>query len=152
MLALPFRDGSFDLVWAEGSVYIAGFEEGLRRWSRLLKPGGRAAVSELAWLKPDPPSPLREFWTAAYPAMRDVDGNRRSMERAGFRVLDHFALPEEAWWTYYAPIEARLPALRGRRAADPEALAVIEAEQREIDLYRRYPAYYGYVFFIGERA
>jgi hypothetical protein len=30
------------------------------------------------------------------------------------------------------------------------ALEVIETEIREIDLYRKYSDYYGYVFFIGQ--
>jgi SAM-dependent methyltransferase len=152
MTALPFRDGAFDLVWAEGSVYIAGFEEGLRRWRRLLRPGGAVAVTEISWLNPAPPPPLRDFWAAAYPAIRGIDGNLNAMERAGYRPAGHFVLPEEAWWSYYRPLEARLRALRTRHAGDPGALEVLDEEQREIDLYRRYSEFYGYVFYIGHRA
>jgi hypothetical protein len=30
------------------------------------------------------------------------------------------------------------------------ALEMLEAEMREIDLYRRYSDYYGYVFFVAQ--
>jgi len=47
MRALPFADGSFDVIWAEGSISIIGFAQGLARWRRLLEPGGHLVVSEL---------------------------------------------------------------------------------------------------------
>ena len=43
---LPFRDGEFDIIWAEGSIYNIGFERGLAEWRRFLKPGGVIAVTE----------------------------------------------------------------------------------------------------------
>src|SRR5262249_22997758 len=36
---LPFGAQTFDVVWAEGSIYIAGFERALRAWRRVLRPG-----------------------------------------------------------------------------------------------------------------
>jgi len=41
---LPFPRASFDLIWAEGSIYIFGFEKGLRAWKTLLRAGGYLAV------------------------------------------------------------------------------------------------------------
>jgi ubiquinone/menaquinone biosynthesis C-methylase UbiE len=40
MSEMDFPDGSFDIIWAEGSIYIIGFDRGLREWRSLLKPGG----------------------------------------------------------------------------------------------------------------
>ena len=37
---MDFADESFDIIWAEGSIYVVGFERGLREWRRFLKPGG----------------------------------------------------------------------------------------------------------------
>jgi hypothetical protein len=34
---------------------------------------------------------------------------------------------------------------------DPGALRVIEAEIQEIDLFRNYSSYYGYVFYVARR-
>ena len=46
MLSLPFAEASFDLLWAEGSIYNIGFEKGLTQWRRFLKPDGFIAVTE----------------------------------------------------------------------------------------------------------
>ena len=37
MRRLDFADGSFDLIWCEGAIYIMGVEAGLRDWRRLLR-------------------------------------------------------------------------------------------------------------------
>lgn len=43
-----YDDSSFDIIWAEGAIFIIGFERGLREWKRLLKPNGLIIVSELS--------------------------------------------------------------------------------------------------------
>lgn len=152
MTALPFAAGSIDLLWCEGAIYIAGFEEGLRLWHPLNAAGGAVAVTEATWLRPDPPGELADFWRAAYPAMGDVSQNVARAAGAGYRVVDTFALPPEAWWDdYYAPIEARLPAFRARHAGDPVAQEIADAEGIEIGCFQRYSAYYGYVFYVMRR-
>ncbi len=152
MFALDFEDASFDLIWSEGAVYIMGFREGLAAWHRFLKPGGTLAVTELTWLVDDPPDAPRRFWQAAYPAIKHVEENVAILQEAGYTSLGHFPLPESAWWdNYYTPIEHRIAALRQRYQNDAEALAVLDEEQREIDLYRKYADIYGYVFYIMGR-
>jgi len=42
----PFPEQSFDLIWSEGAIYNIGFEEGLKRWRRLVPTGGHVAVTE----------------------------------------------------------------------------------------------------------
>ena len=81
--------------------------------------------------------------------MQDVEANLAAIRRAGYVPEGHFALPDSAWWQpYYGPIEKKLPGLREKYRDHPEALAVLGVEQTEIDLYRRYSAYYGYVFYV----
>ena len=153
MSALDFAAGQFDLIWSEGAIYIMGFQEGLEAWRRFLKPGGALAVTEVSWLADDPPDEPWRFWQAGYPAMKTVDENIALVEAAGYRSIGHFALPESAWWDdYYTPIEHRLATLRRQYRDDAEALAVLDEEAQEIDLYRRFSAFYGYVFYIMVRA
>lgn len=84
--------------------------------------------------------------------MADIDTNLATVESCGYEALGHFTLPESAWWvTYYQPLEDRLESLRGKYAADPERIEVIESVQTEIEVYRRYSAYYGYVFYLTRR-
>ena len=61
MHALSEEDEVFDLVWAEGSLFVMGFQAGLELCVARLVPGGLAAVSELAWLLPEPPAECAEF-------------------------------------------------------------------------------------------
>jgi len=152
MLRLPFGEGSVDLFWSEGAIYIAGFEAGLRAWRPMLRAGGFAVVTEATWLAKDPPEWLARFWAEGYPAMASAEENVHRAEAAGYRLIERFALPPEAWWThYYTRLEARLPDLRRRHAHDPEALAALDAEAEEIELFRRYSDYYGYVFYVLQR-
>jgi SAM-dependent methyltransferase len=152
MQAPGFAPGSVNLLWCEGAIYIVGFENGLMTWRPMLGSRGNVAVTEAAWLAPGAPEELRRFWQEGYPAMASREENLPKAERCGYRVLEHFDLPAEAWWThYYSPIERRLGEFRSRYAGNAEALAAIDAEAVEIDLFRRYHEYYGYVFYVLER-
>jgi SAM-dependent methyltransferase len=142
--------GSVDLLWSEGAIYLLGFESGLRLWRPLLAPGGRLAVSECSWLTADPPAEAAAFFRAGYPGMAGIEQNLGRARAAGFDVVDHFALPPEAWWNeYYAPLEQRMTELAPE--ADPELAAVIAETRREIGLYRRHGDRYCYVFYLLRR-
>ncbi len=149
MFELKFNQ-PFDLIWSEGAVYIMGFERGLREWRRLLKPAGYIAVTEISWLKPDPPEAPRRFWQADYPGMGTVDDNLKRISSAGYEVIGHFTLPESDWWdNYYHPITTRITALREQYRHNAEAQQHLDNEQAEIDLYRHFSDWYGYVFYLG---
>jgi len=149
MAAIPFADRSFDLIWCEGAIYILGLASGLQQWRRLLRLGGHVAVTHLCWLTADVPAGARAFWGDPGFEMTTVEANLATIRRAGYGVVDHFVLPPSAWWDgYYAPIEAKLPALRARLGDDRAARRRIDEAQAEIEAYRRYGNSYGYVFFV----
>ena len=153
MAALPFPEGSIDLFWSEGAVYLMGFEAALSAWRPMLRPGGALVCSEASWLREDAPEEPVRFWKENYPAMGSSETNTARAVRAGYEVVVTFPLPAESWWThYYTPIEERLPGLRRRYADDPESLAALDAEVEEIELHRRFGRYYGYVFYVMRRA
>jgi len=150
MDALDFPDASFDLIWSEGAIYVVGFAAGLRAWKRLLKRTGAIAVTELSWLGRSIPEEAAHFWSRSYPAMSDVHTNLGTIQSAGYAPIEHFVLPEAAWWDqYYAPLEQRIDALRREYRDDRQAIAFLDGEQREIALYRTCSASYGYVFYIA---
>lgn len=152
MFEMPFPEAAFDVVWAEGSIYIMGFERGLKEWRRLIRPGGFLVVNEVVWLRPEPPPELREFWHGEYPSMLALEDALELVPRSGYELLGHFPLPEDAWWEgYYRPVEARIDALRPVYRDDPEALAALENERREIEIYRQYHEWYGFEFFAMRR-
>lgn len=153
MSALPFPPQSFDLVWSEGAAYIMGFGDALAAWKTLLRPGGCVAVTELTWLRPDPPAEVAKFFAAEYPAMTDIETNAETLRAAGYQLLGRFTLPDAAWWDhYYGPLAAKLPGLKDKYAGDDDALGVIEMTAREIDMRRRFADWYGYAFFVGKKA
>ena len=152
MMFLPFKDGAFDLIWSEGAMYIMGFGEGLRSWRRLLRPRGCLVVSEATWLRDDPPAELGEFWAAGYPSMTTIAANLSTARAEGYEILGHFVLPESAWLDdYYAPLERRLAEFRAGNAGNAEAEALAAETEREISFYRRFSAWYGYVFYVLTR-
>jgi SAM-dependent methyltransferase len=149
MAALPFPADSFDLLWCEGAAYLLGLARALRTWRSLLRAGGRLALTEAVWLRPDAPESVRRCWAADYPAMGDVESCRRMVRECGYALLGDFVLPESAWWQpYYMPMQERLAQLAPRYAGDAVAEAVLRACREEIEIYREFAAYYGYVFLV----
>ena len=145
---LPFRPGSFDVIWSEGAAYQMGFANALNSWRPFLKPGGWLAVTEAVWLKPGAPEPVLKLWEE-YPDIKDVPAVLEQVAACGYQMAGHFTLPEEAWWThYYRPMEIRLAELRLKYVSDPKALDIFAYHQTEIDIYRKYAEYYGYEFIV----
>lgn len=147
---MRFDDGSFDLIWCEGAAYIMGFERALREWKRFLKPKGCIALTELCWLKPNPPEEIAAFWAEGYPDMKDVSANLLAVEKCGYRTINNFVLPERAWQNYYVPLEKRIAQLLAKYADSDEKTALLSGERREIEMRKKYAEWYGYVFFIAE--
>jgi ubiquinone/menaquinone biosynthesis C-methylase UbiE len=147
---LQFEPQTFDVIWSEGAVYNIGFKTGLEMWKPLLKRAGYAAVTEVAWLRSDAPDNLKAFWNAEYPQMQDIESNLEDLRAAGYQPLGHFTLPESAWWDYYRAIENRVLLMKKKYKNNSCAMEVLDTEMREINLYRKYSDYYGYVFFIGQ--
>jgi ubiquinone/menaquinone biosynthesis C-methylase UbiE len=149
MFALDFKDKSFDVIWSEGAIYIIGFEKGIKSWKPLLKKSGYLVVSEVSWLKPDAPKELKSFWEECYPAIQDIKGNLEIIRNNEYKIIGCFTLPESAWWNdYYNPLEKKLILFREKYKNNEEALQFAEIEQAEMDLYRKFSDYYGYVFYI----
>lgn len=152
MFELDFEPGSFDLIWSEGAIYIIGFEKGLRDWQPFLKKDGYLAVSELSWLKPNPPAEIKTYWDENYPGMKTLEENLALLRGAGYREIGHFVLPESSWWDdYYTPLEKRIVILSEKYKDDEEAMTLLRESQRESDLYREYSDWYGYVFFTMQK-
>lgn len=152
MAALPYPDGSFDLLWCEGGIYFMGVLKALDAWRRLLVPGGAVAFTDAVWLGDAAPQALRDWWAAEYAGIGTIDNCLDLVAAAGFSVLEHFVLPEGAWWdTYYGPMQARVAVLRERYRDDEAALAALAEAEQEIDYYRRWSAHYGYLFVVARR-
>jgi SAM-dependent methyltransferase len=149
MAALPFEPGSFDLVWSEGAAYIMGFVDACEAWRPLIRPGGYLMVSQAVWLVPDPPPELVDLF-GPQTDMADVAGTVKWVRGAGYEIIGHFTLDDEAWWTHYmTPLAARIPMLQRKYAGDEAALAVIDEALLEDRLRRERPDAYSYEYIVA---
>lgn len=144
MQDLPLPAGRADLVWAEGSAYVMGFDAALAAWRRLLAPGGVLVLTEAEWTTPHPPRGAREFWDAAYPAMRTTADNVHAALAADWTVAATYLLPDTDWAAYYDPLGARIDEL-ARHGLPRSALGPVA---EEIDVRRAYGDSYGYTGYV----
>lgn len=150
MEALDYPDEQFDIIWAEGSAYIMGWQAAVASWRRLLKVGGKLVATECCWLTENPSKEAKVFWGNNYPQMLTVSRARAIAEEEGYFVVDTYTLPAADWWDeYYSPILAKLEQLR--LVSDDALRRAIAMSQSEIDLYRNHGREYGYVGLVLER-
>ena len=155
MVDMPFDAASFDLLWAEGSIFVIGLERGLHDFNRYLKPGGYLAFTEMCWFSErmaDRPAEAIAYFDHVYPDIRSVAGVRELAAKAGYRLVGDFNLPAQAWWDdYYTPMLARIETLRSRDKGIAEAEAVYTHLAQEAEMHRKYAASYGYAFFVLQK-
>ena len=152
MDAPPFADAGFELVWSEGAIYNVGFEKGLAAWRRLLKPGGFVAVTDAAWLTDERPEEIARFWNEAYPGMATVAERVAQLQRAGYRLVAAFTLPDACWSeNFYAPQREAQRIFLERHRGNATAENLVANQRREAELWEKYRAFYGYVFFVAQK-
>ncbi|MDR1756110.1 MAG: methyltransferase domain-containing protein [Culturomica sp.] len=150
MDALPFAEGSLDLIWCEGAIYNIGFERGLRYWRPFLKPGGYVAVTENTYFTEKRPVEIEVFWNAAYPEIDTIPNKVAVMQRAGYEFIAAFALPQTCWTeNFYARLPAAQEAFLKKHAGNPVVETFIAGQREEQALFD--PTHYGYVFYIAKK-
>ena len=149
---LSFAEEELDLIWSEGAIYNIGFERGLQEWRKYLKTGSFIAVSEASWFTEERPAEIEEFWQREYPGIDTVSTKVAQMQKAGYVPLASFKLPENCWTThFYEPQRESQHTFLKKNAGNRAAEDFIASQQHESQLYDKYKAYYGYVFFIGKK-
>ncbi|TDB72844.1 bifunctional class I SAM-dependent methyltransferase/N-acetyltransferase [Micromonospora sp. KC723] len=144
MADLPFPDRSFDLVWAEGSVYNIGFDTALVSWRRLLAPGGALVVTECEWSTDTPSIAARTYWGRHYP-LRTRAANIAAAEAAGYTVEGVYELPDNDWFDdYYTLLTERVETAPAR----PGMAEAVTATREEISLRRRHGTDYRYTGYV----
>ena len=152
MEILPFQAEELDLIWSEGAIYNIGFERGLNEWRKFLKQGGYIAVSENTWFTEERPAEIQEFWQEAYPEIDTIPNKVAQMQKAGYLPIATFVVPETCWTDYYYAQQPQMEeSFLKKYSGNKSAEELIRSERYEVELYRKYKAYYGYVFYIGKR-
>ena len=152
MTCLPFEDESLDLIWSEGAIYNMGFSIGVEAWRRFLRSGSCLAVSEITWLRPDPPADIMEFWEKEYSEMATAAQKIAILERAGYDLHGYLVLPPTCWIdNYYRPTEARIDKFLEKHTGEPAASQLVEMERKEAAMYERYQGVYSYGFYVARK-
>ncbi len=128
---MEFPDGSFDVIWAEGSINVIGFEKGLQAWKRLLKPGGFMVVHD---------------------ERGDVREKLEQISGCGYELLGYFGMDVDVWRTeYFAPLERLILEARFKCSDAPGVVKAIKESRREIDMFKKEPERNSSVCFVMKR-
>ncbi len=146
-----FAPQSIDLLWSEGALYNIGVPAALELYADVVRPGGYLVFTDAVWLTPDAPAEVKATFED-YPSMGSVADCLRTIEESDWTLVDHFPLPEEAWWDdFYTPMERQIDTLRGTHAGDAEALGILDELAKEPPMYRAHGSTFGYEFFVLRR-
>jgi ubiquinone/menaquinone biosynthesis C-methylase UbiE len=149
---LPFEEEALDAIWSEGAIYNIGFEKGIKDWNRYLKMGGVLVVSEITWITDSRPPELQKHWEGEYPEIDVASSKIRLLEGNGYSPTGYFVLPEYCWLeNYYRPMQHRFKDFLLWHGNSEEARRIVEAEEREINLYEQYKGYYNYGVYIARK-
>jgi SAM-dependent methyltransferase len=128
MLDLDFPEQSFDIVWAEGSIAVIGFERGLREWRRLIREGGHLVVHD---------------------DLRGLHEKLKLIPRCGYELIGHFLLGVDTWWReYYSLLEKELETMRAKYGGDGKTAEILECDQKEVDGFHKEKNRYRSVFYV----
>ncbi len=113
---LDFPKDSFDIIWAEGSIYVVGFERGLKEWRPLIKDQGFLVVHDDYQDHPDKLQVIRE---------------------CGYRLLDCFRISHETWGLeYYQPLEKLVHELQESDHMNQDLQKALKKEEDEIKWFK----------------
>ncbi len=148
---LPFEAGEFDVIWAEGSIFVIGFEKGLGYWKQFLKDDGYIALTEGTWFTDKPSSEVVQFWQECYPDIKSIPDTEKVIREAGYDLIDSFKLPSSTWYEFYANLEKRVDDISDNYKGNTEAEEILSFNRKEIEVFRQHPDEYGYTFFILQK-
>jgi len=113
IFTMDFPEESFDIIWAEGSVFVMGFENSIKNWRRFLKSDGFLVIHD--------------------------DGKDRGIKlelvkKHGYRLIDEFELSHQVWWDeYYEPLKLLIKKFKDKHPDDEELINELNKDQMEID-------------------
>ena len=119
MLDLNRVRETYDIIWTEGSIFVVGFEKGIRDWKRLLTKAGFLVVHD------DDVA---------------IETKIQTITKYGYKLVGQIKIPHEVWEErYYKPL---LSALSNKILTESEDSKL----RKEIDTFKR--SRMGSVFFI----
>jgi ubiquinone/menaquinone biosynthesis C-methylase UbiE len=131
LLKLDFPAQSFDIIWAEGSISVIGFEQGIKQWHTLIKNGGFLVVH-------DEKGPFKN--------------KIKVIPELGYKLIDYFFLDQKIWWDiYFSPLDKYIKEIQKTYPESTRVNMILQNDRREIDEFYIYPERNQSVFFIMKK-
>ncbi|MBI5458817.1 class I SAM-dependent methyltransferase [Methanobacterium sp.] len=113
IFTMDFPEESFDIIWAEGSVFVMGFENSIKNWRRFLKSDGFLVIHDDS---------------------KDKDKKLELIKKHGYRLIDEFELSHQVWWDeYYKPLKLLIKNFKDKHPDDQNLITELNIDQMEID-------------------
>ena len=134
---LPFEDGLFDAVTSESvTAFPEDKQRAVNEYVRVIKPGGYVGLNESTWRK-TPPPPEVVAWS-----QQDLGGNVEPLAAAEWvALLEAAGLTEIVHRTYDVSVQREARRILRRYGL----MGMLRIYWRTLGLYRRNPAYRGFV-------
>jgi len=128
---MDFPEESFDIIWAEGSIFAIGFEKSIKKWRRFLKPNGFLVIHD---------------------ENKDKTRKLESLTKYGYSLIAQFELPDNLWWReYYTPLEQLIQQFRYKYPDDSELNNELNKDQIEIDKCKSNSVVFSSFFMIMQK-
>jgi len=128
---LPFPDESFDIIWSEGSIFVIGFEKGLKEWRPLLNVQGFLVVHD---------------------QYQDHDEKLETIGKCGYKLLNSFIIPHQTWkLDFYLPYEEHLQRLKEEYKGNEEVQQTLQKEILEISAFKEDVESLSSIFYVMQK-
>jgi len=116
ILNMNFPEENFDIILAEGSIFVLGFENSITKWYRFLKPNGFLVIHD---------------------ENKDKTKKLGLIQKYGYRLIDQFELSNTLWQDeYFTPLEQLIQKFRHKDPCDSELHRKLDKDQIEIDKFK----------------
>jgi len=108
------------------------------------------AVTEISWLTETRPDEIEHFWKKNYSEIDTVEKKLMQLENSGYKIINHFTLPNECWESYFEPMKNKFKTFLKKWENKKQALDFVNETKIEMELFEKYSQYYGYEFYIAQ--
>ena len=87
-----------------------------------------------------------------YPGIKWDKDNIEIIQNSGLKLIHSVPFEEKEWWdNYYTPLENKIKLLKNKYKDNTEFTDYLDRTQIEIDLYRKYSEFYGYIYYVIQK-